>query len=150
MKPRTFLGALLVVGACVATAGAEERQMSDLAVRCLKMRDMQTEVCNGTKRLAGIIASLPDKQPRPEDRQEALRLAGKTRAIVEEATRIIHLMEKDDMTAVAFPEAFRQVRDDMINVQRRLERCDVGRVTQDIEQDIIDSLNEMTRATGPG
>jgi len=49
-------------------------------------------------------------------------------------------------TAVAFPEVFQQVREDMKIVQRRLELADVAPVTQAIEQDIIDTLKEMVDA----
>ena len=49
-------------------------------------------------------------------------------------------------SAVAFPEVFQQVREDMKHVQRRLEVTDVGAVTQAIEKDIIDTLKEMIEA----
>jgi hypothetical protein len=42
--------------------------------------------------------------------------------------------------------AFQQVREDMRNVQRRLEITEVGPFTQRIEQDIIDSLSDMIKA----
>ena len=49
-------------------------------------------------------------------------------------------------SAVAFPEVFQQVREDMKHVQRRLDVTDVGVVTQAIERDIIASLTEMIEA----
>ena len=62
-----------------------------------------------------------------------------------EARKAIEILEAEG-SAVAFPEVFQQVRDDMIHVQRRLGVSDVGAVTQTIEQDIIDSLKEMIEA----
>ena len=49
-------------------------------------------------------------------------------------------------SAVAFPEVFQQVREDMKHVQRRLEIADVADVTQAVEKDIIESLKEMIEA----
>jgi hypothetical protein len=48
----------------------------------------------------------------------------------------------------AFPESFQQVREDMKHVARRLASTpvDPGKVTQAIEQDIIDTLKEMIKA----
>ena len=47
---------------------------------------------------------------------------------------------------VAFPEAVEQMRDDMRIVVTRLERTDVGELTQAIEREIIDALEEMIDA----
>jgi hypothetical protein len=40
------------------------------------------------------------------------------------------------------------VRKDMEIVQARLEKCDLGKKTQELQQDIIDTLREMTAALG--
>lgn len=75
----------------------------------------------------------------------ALKLAADETAIIKEATKAIAVLEAQG-AAVAFPEVFHQLRKDMEIVQRRLMRGDVGRATQDIEQDIIDTLDEMLKS----
>jgi hypothetical protein len=47
---------------------------------------------------------------------------------------------------VAFPEAIEQIREDMLTVARRLERVEVGEITQNIEQDIVEGLKEIIEA----
>ena len=107
---------------------------------------MQIAVYNGTK---GV-----DKVDRRQLRQEAdaREQAGRSEAlsdhegeIVMEANKAIEMLEAEG-SAVAFPEVFQQVREDMKHVQRRLGVTDVGDVTQAIEQDIIDTLKEMIEA----
>src|SRR5262249_32529559 len=60
-------------------------------------------------------------------------------------TKAIEMLEAEG-SAVAFPEVFKQVREDMKHVQRRLGVIDTGVVTQAIEKDIIDTLKEMIEA----
>jgi len=62
-----------------------------------------------------------------------------------EASKAIEMLEAEG-SAVAFPEVFQQIREDMKHVQRRLDITDVGQVTQAIEKDIIDTLKEMIDA----
>ena len=103
---------------------------------------MQVAVYNGTKGVHVAVKANADKQPNRENKQDALRLSDNEGEIVVEARKAIEVLEAEG-SAVAFPEVFQQVRDDMIHVQRRLGLSDVGEVTQTIEQDIIDSLKEM-------
>src|SRR5262249_31495037 len=65
--------------------------------------------------------------------------------IVREANKATALLQEEG-SAVAFPEVFTQVRDDMQHAARRLGKADVGPVTQTIEQDIIATLKEMIEA----
>ena len=46
------------------------------------------------------------------------------------------MLLRDDGTAVAFPEAAEQMRDDMQQVVERLAQAKVGKITQSIEEDI--------------
>src|SRR5262249_14593774 len=62
--------------------------------------------------------------------------------IVLECSRAIEILEAEGST-IAFPEGFRQLRKDMVNVQARLKSTDVGAVTQNIEEDIIANLKDM-------
>ncbi|MCS7045295.1 MAG: hypothetical protein NZO58_02955 [Gemmataceae bacterium] len=122
-----------------------ERTLADLLRRCERMLAMQIAVYNNTKSLDALVQAAPDKQPTREHKADALRLSDNEGEIVAEARKAIEILESEG-SAVAFPEVFQQVRDDMINVQRRLALADVGEVTQNIEQDIIDSLKEMIEA----
>ena len=55
---------------------------------------------------------------------------------------------KEEGSSVAFPEAVEQIRDDMLTVARRLERVDVGEITQNIEQDIARGNGEYLTSLG--
>lgn len=118
-----------------------ERMLTLLEARFQKMLQMQREVYEGTLRL--------DKVPEPDRTHnheiEASRLGRKEAEIVVEADKALTLL-RDDGTAVAFPEALEQVRDDMGEVVRRLDRAEVGPLTQSIEEEIIAALEEMVEA----
>ncbi len=122
-----------------------ERTLADLLRRCEKMLAMQIHVHNGTKGLDASVQLNMDRQPSRENKADSLKLSDNEGEIVVEARKAIEVLEAEG-SAVAFPEVFHQVRDDMMNVQRRLGIADVGAVTQNIEQDIIDSLKEMIEA----
>jgi hypothetical protein len=109
------------------------------------MLAMQIEVYEGTVRVDKTIGANPDKKPSRAEEQRALQLADREEAIVLEANKAIQILEAEG-SAVAFPEVFIQVRDDMKIVARRLGRADVGSVTQITEQDIIATLKDMIEA----
>jgi hypothetical protein len=122
-----------------------ERLLASLQARCEKMLAMQINVQEGTIRVAREIDRSPDKTATRDQQQDSLRLSDKEKDIVTEATKAIEMLEAEG-SAVAFPEVFQQVREDMKNVQGRLSVVDVGKVTQGTEQDIIDTLKEMIEA----
>lgn len=122
-----------------------ERLLAALQARCEKMLAMQISVLAGTEAVDKAIALLADKQAGREQKQESLRLSDREGDIVLEASKAIEILEAEG-SAVAFPEVFQQVREDMKHVQRRLGITDVAAVTQGIERDIIDSLKEMIEA----
>ncbi len=122
-----------------------ERLLTELKARCEKMLAMQIQVYNGTKAVARAIDTNEGKKPSRANTQDSLTLSDDEKKIVEEASKAIGMLEAEG-SAVAFHEVFTQVRDDMKNVQRRLGAVDVGKVTQAVEQDIIDTLNEMIKA----
>jgi len=119
--------------------------LTDLQKRCKKMLDLKITVHKATKSLHKTVEGTSDKKPRPEDRKAALKLADDIKKIIAEVNAAVAILEKEG-SAVAFPEVFRQVRDDMKIVQTRLEKCDLGKKTQELQQDIIDTLREMTAA----
>jgi len=122
-----------------------ERMLANLQARCQKMLDLQIYVQDGTTRVAKEIDKNADKQATRDQKQDSLKLSDKEKDIVTEATKAIEMLEAEG-SAVAFPEVFQQVREDMKNVQRRLGVVDVGKVTQGVEQDIVDTLKEMIEA----
>jgi hypothetical protein len=65
--------------------------------------------------------------------------------IASEAGKALTLL-KEEGSSVAFPQGVEQVRDDMLNIVRRLSGNDVGEFTQSVERDVIESLEEMVTA----
>jgi hypothetical protein len=122
-----------------------ERILTALINRCQKMLAMQEEVLRGTLRVQGQIEASPSKKADRDHVLASLNLSDDELKIVHEATKAIEMLETEG-SAVAFPEVFQQVREDMKHVQRRLKGTDVGDVTVTIEQDIIDTLKEMIKA----
>jgi hypothetical protein len=122
-----------------------ERLLAALEQRCNRMLQMQIEVHHGTVRVDRDIQETPEKAAARVHEQRALQLSDQEEKIVQEADKAIQLLEAEG-SAVAFPEVFTQVRDDMKNVARRLGKADVGSVTQVIEEDIINTLKEMIEA----
>src|SRR5207302_4876270 len=116
-----------------------------LQARCEKMLAMQTLVLSGTEGIFKVVEAVADKQPTRQNKLDSLKLSDNEKDIVIEANKAIEMLEAEG-SAVAFPEVFQQVRQDMMHVQRRLEITDVGVVTQAIEKDIIETLKEMIEA----
>src|ERR1043166_1094100 len=82
-----------------------------------------------------IAYNVPVK-PNHNDRRAAVRIAREQGAVVGQATRVLRLLEKD--AAVAFPEVFRQLRDDMRRAQIRLKRGDISRARRNVNEDAIE------------
>ncbi|MGQ0633128.1 MAG: hypothetical protein ACT4QC_00845 [Planctomycetaceae bacterium] len=118
-----------------------DRFLALLEARFQRMLALQLLVYDGTQKLSRTPAD--ERSGRHASR--SLELARQEEEIVVEATRAITLL-REEGTAVAFPEAVEQVRDDMNLVVGRLERADVGDLTQAIEREIVDALEEMIEA----
>ena len=117
------------------------RMLAMLQARFRKMLQLQREVYEGTTRLDAI----PEAERRHTHEIRASRLGTQQTQIVLEADKAL-LMLRDDGTAVAFPEAIEQMRDDMQQVAQRLAQAKVGQITQAIEEDILAALEEMIEA----
>lgn len=115
-----------------------ERVLAMLEARFLKMLKLQRDVLEGTVRLDKV----PQERRDHNHEIEAGRLSSREVEIVVEADRAL-LVLREDGTAVAFPEALSQARQDMQQVVERLAEAKVGRVTQAVEEDIINALQEM-------
>lgn len=122
-----------------------ERLLAALQSRCERMLQMQIEVYEGTVRVDKAIHDNADRKPTRVNEQKSLQLSDQEEKIVSEANKAIALLQAEG-SAVAFPEVFYQVRDDMKHVARRLGKVDPGTVTQVIEQDIITTLKDMVEA----
>ena len=122
----------------------EEERAMVLAALEARFRDMllkQEAVNNGT---LGIHAVPIDKRS-DRHRNRSVELARNEDEISLLAAKALTLL-KEEGSSVAFPEAVEQIRDDMLTVARRLERADVGEITQNIEADIVESLREILEA----
>ena len=117
------------------------RTLAMLESRFRKMLDMQNQVNTGTKRLDKIPADQRDH----DDEIEAGRLSRQEALIVEEANKALAVLH-DEGSAVAFPEAVSDLRDDMEQVVVRLAQAKVDAMTQGVEDDIVVSLEEMIAA----
>ena len=122
----------------------EEERAMVLAALEARFRDMllrQEAVNNGTLG----IAAVPINKRSDRHRNRAVELARNEDEISLLAAKALTLL-KEEGSSVAFPEAVEQIRDDMLTVARRLERADVGEITQNIEADIVESLKEILEA----
>lgn len=118
-----------------------ERILAMLEARFRKMLQMQEEVYDGTVRLDKV----PPSERTHNHEIEASRLSGKESQIVVEVDKTTLLL-REDGSAVAFPEAVEQMRDDMQQVVSRLAQAKVEKITQSIEEDIIAALKDMIAA----
>src|SRR5262249_38955773 len=112
-----------------------------LEARFQRMLAMQLIVYDGTVKLD----KTPETDRSSRHAVRSLEFARKEEEIAIEATKAITLL-REEGTARAFPEAVEQMRDDMRIVVTRLERTDVADLTQSIEREIIDALEEMIDA----
>jgi hypothetical protein len=117
------------------------RMLAALETRFRKMLQMQIAVYEGTKRLDRVS----DKDRDRDDEIESGRLSRKEAEIVSEADRAMAVLAEDG-TAVAFPEAVEEMREDMEKVVVRLADFKVNMMTQGLEEDIISGLEEMIEA----
>jgi len=96
----------------------------------LEKQQSQPETENGSPRQIQILAS---------------RLGVDQSKVIEDADAALMLL-REDGTAQAMKESLEQTRFDMLEVEERLRRADVGSITQSIEDTIIESLQEMIDA----
>jgi hypothetical protein len=118
-----------------------ERTLTQLAARFRKMLEVQTAVYEGTVRIDKVAAADRDH----DDEIESARLGREEASLVREADKALLLL-REEGSSVAFPETVEQMRDDMQSVTKRLAAVDVGRVTQNLETDILAALEETIAA----
>jgi hypothetical protein len=122
-----------------------ERLLANLQARCQHMLAMQIEVQSGTKRVWSVILTLENQKPSRAEEQTSQQLSNREGDIVKEANKTLQLLSSEG-SAVAFAMSLENVRDDMANIEKRLDKYDDGEFTQQMEQDVIDALKEMIEA----
>jgi len=118
-----------------------ERTLAMLEVRFRKLLQLQREVLDGTLKLDKV----PENDRTHDHEIESGRLSSQEGEIVVETDKALLLL-REDGSSVAFPEAMRQVRQDMQSVVQRLAEGKVGKLTQSTEEEIIAALEEMLEA----
>ena len=113
--------------------------------RCSKPASARCCKCRRKSTKAPCGSTVPAAERTHSHEIEASRLSGRESQIVVEVDKA-RLLLREDGTAVAFPEAVGQMRDDMQQVVGRLAQAKVGRITQGIEEDIMAALKEMIAA----
>jgi len=118
-----------------------ERVLALLEARFRKILGLQKRVYEQTVTLDQTIQKKRDRS----FEIEASRLSGKQSKIVGliDATLVLF---RNEGSAVALPEAALQLREDMELVMVRLDRAETGTLTQQIMEDILESLEEIIGA----
>ncbi|MCH2597362.1 MAG: hypothetical protein MKZ95_16430, partial [Pirellulales bacterium] len=119
----------------------KERMLVLLEARFRKMLDEQVAVYEQTKSLAASEVDVPAH----ELEIASGRLRRQEESIGRDADRALVLLHEDG-TSVAFPIAMEQSREDMVTVAQRLGNVKLGLLTQGLEEDIIEALEETLTA----
>ena len=121
----------------------EEREMvlGQLEARFRDMLQKQEEIYNST----ASIHSVPVDDRTERHNNRAIELSRLEADVTLQAEKALTLL-KEEGSSIAMPEAVEQIRDDMITITRRLEKVDVGEITQNVEQDVIEGLKEIIEA----
>lgn len=118
-----------------------ERMLAMLEGRFRKMLEQELKLYETTRRLDKVAA---DKRTREFEIQTG-RLAHEQRAIGVDAEKALQLLLEEG-SSIAFPETVEVMVEDMEQVAHRLDRLQVDTLTQGIEEEIIQTLEEMVEA----
>lgn len=105
-------------------------------------------ILNRQKLINGQTSDLADKPPDSWERADELALAelvGRQKTNGEETSQALYILT-EDATTVAFPHVLEQVVGDMRLVAGRLAKRLLGAQTQQIETDIVETLEELLAA----
>lgn len=121
----------------------EERELmlAAMEARLQKILAQQKRVYSGTL----SIGQIPEKERTSRHTARAVQLAREETSIGLEVEKALLLL-RDEGSSVAFTEALLVVREDVQTASYRLNRTQVGELTQEIEKDIISALEEMIDA----
>jgi hypothetical protein len=118
-----------------------ERMLAMLEARFRKMLELQIKVYESTLRLDKVAEAARDES----FEISAGRLSREEALIVREADKALTLLYEEG-SAIAFPEAVGQMRDDMEEIVIRLAQQKTSFITQGLEEDVISALEEMIEA----
>lgn len=118
-----------------------ERMLVLLEARLRKMLEAQNQIYDQTIKLNESTGRAAEH----ELEIASATLGRKEEQIVGEVDRALILL-KEDGSSVAFPEALEQVREDMQTVAGRLRSVKTDKITQAVELDVIETLEEMLAA----
>ncbi|HIF31296.1 MAG TPA: hypothetical protein EYQ75_06440 [Planctomycetaceae bacterium] len=117
------------------------RTLALLESRFRKMWEAQVQVYETTMRLDQI----PDSDRGREFAIRSNNLSGDQRKILVEADKALLLL-REEGSSIAFTESVEQIRDEMEYVSERLANVKVDFLTQESEEEIIATLEEMIEA----
>jgi hypothetical protein len=118
-----------------------EQMLAQLEARFRKMLEMQVQVHKATIGMENT----PDEERGRDFEVQASKLSQREKTIVDECDKAIILL-KEEGSAVAFTESAELIRDDMQQIVKRLGQVNTGVVTQDLEIDVINALQDMIGA----
>jgi hypothetical protein len=121
------------------------KKLRDLLSRVKEMLRMQTAIRDGIDKLYVDIRLTKDEEPTLAHHGRASKLA-KDQTLSLRAADITLTLLREDATGLAFIEGMEQVKQDMNSVASRLDVTDVGKVTQKIADDIVESLKDMVKS----
>ena len=118
-----------------------ERMLALLEGRFRRMLEMELRVYEGTLRLAKTPLDARGREVEIESGKLGIR----QKRIVLDADRVLTLL-REEGSSVAFPETVEQMREDMEQIAHRLGQTKVDNLTQNIEEDVIQTLQELIEA----
>jgi hypothetical protein len=119
----------------------QEIMLTSLEARFAKMLLMEIQLHLDTVTLSKTAKNAWT----PKHFGKARDLSVQQESIANEAMQALRLL-KEEGSSVAFPKGVEQVWDDMLTIARRLGKNDVAELTQSIEKDVIESLEELVSA----
>ena len=121
----------------------EEREetLRDLEARFRDMLLKQRPINEGT----AALDQLGRENFKRAEQLQLADLATNERTLSEQAATCLHILDEEG-TTVAFPRVVSQLSQDMGTVADRLAGAEVGTLTQTIEQEIVDTLEQLLDA----
>ncbi len=118
-----------------------ERMLAMLESRFRQMLEREIRVYERTRKLDGIV----QKERNTDFEIRAGKISVEQNSIATEASRTLLLL-REDGSSVAFPETVEQLHLDMVQVAQRLSAAKTGKITIEIEEDIIETLEYLIQA----
>jgi len=117
------------------------RVLAMLEGRFRKMLQREIQVYETTRKLDRVLP----EQRGPDFEIRAGKMSAEQREVLIMAQQALMLL-REDGSSIAFPETVEAMAEDMEQVSIRLSAAKVSKITQSIEEDIIDTLDYMIEA----